>query len=654
MFELSNSITKKKILFSRKDCLLLAGIFLAALSIRLVFFFQLKSTLLYGFFSLDSGHYHNFALRILEGNFSFKESAYLNPLYPIIIAGSYKIWGISPDSIIITQIFADSLTCIFLYLIGLTAFGSNIVGFLASVIYAFYSMAIFYSGFILGATFTCFFLSLFVLLVYLAENRNDTKLWFFSGLILGLVVMLRPNLILLIPFLFIGIYFLAPKDKFKRISEMLFVLLGLLLILLPFSLRNYHIEKRFSPLPVQGGLNFYIGNHQDAKGVYTFLDGISNAPVKQIKQSVIKARKESGRELTNSEASRFWLLKGLRFIKNHPKEYIFLMIKKMFLFWNKIEVGENVDFSFYKQFLPLFSLPLFSFVLVFPLAMAGVVCALWERKKKSWLLILMIFGCMFSVIFFFVTSRYRFPCVVFLILMASYSLTRLFALARFFDIRKAFFILLVFSASFLIANKHISDIKSQDLFFSSYNNLGIAYYKKGQLDQALRTFKKALQINAKYPSIYYNLGLVYQKQGRLQEAIVAFLRAIKLGPSHYKARSSLGLIYYSQGKYRQALSQFKKAAEINHESHNTYKNIMAVIYYHLGDNSRALELLEKVVENAPDNIRAHVNLSRIYLDLGKPDQALRYYRQAQELGFSDSNFYQVIKNYQSRSKHSSR
>jgi len=82
-------------------------------------------------------------------------------------------------------------------------------------------------------------------------------------------------------------------------------------------IRNYSIEKRFTPSAL-GGINFYIGNNPKATGCFISPHGISISPIEEIKTSIHYAEKESGKRLTPSQASHYWLLKGLKFIKDNP------------------------------------------------------------------------------------------------------------------------------------------------------------------------------------------------------------------------------------------------------------------------------------------------------------------------------------------------
>jgi len=59
-------------------------------------------------------------------------------------------------------------------------------------------------------------------------------------------------------------------------------------------------------------------------------------------------------------------------------------------------------------------------------------------------------------------------------------------------------------------------------YAEAYYNLGIAYYNSGKEDDAIRFFKKAIELN-NYVDSYFYLGVIYAKRGEKDKAI-EFLR----------------------------------------------------------------------------------------------------------------------------------
>ena len=115
---------------------------------------------------------------------------------------------------------------------------------------------------------------------------------------------------------------------------------------------------------------------------------------------------------------------------------------------------------------------------------------------------------------------------------------------------------------------------------SSYNNIGMVYDSKGELDKALEFYNKALEIQKeKAPNSldlagsYNNIGLVYRQKGELDKALEFYNKALEI--TKEKAPNSLdlaasynniGLVYRQKGDAARAEEYLKKAEEIKRKA----------------------------------------------------------------------------------------
>ena len=112
---------------------LLIGVFILALFIRLLYLNQIISTPIFYGLAADAEAYDNFALQIMKGNLTHKDSIYLNPLYPFFLALIYLIFGHSNLSVVCIQGLIDSISCILIYYIASMLFNKR-VGIIAALI----------------------------------------------------------------------------------------------------------------------------------------------------------------------------------------------------------------------------------------------------------------------------------------------------------------------------------------------------------------------------------------------------------------------------------------------------------------------------------------------------------------------------------------
>ncbi len=98
---------------------------------------------------------------------------------------------------------------------------------------------------------------------------------------------------------------------------------------------------------------------------------------------------------------------------------------------------------------------------------------------------------------------------------------------------------------------------------AAYNELGNKYKQKGIYDEAIASYKKALEINPKDAGSHYNLGFAYVKKGLYNEAVHETESALKLDPKMADAHRNLGLIYYLYLKdNKKAVYHFKKLLQL--------------------------------------------------------------------------------------------
>lgn len=545
----------------KKNHILLLTILAVSIGLRIAYLYQISSTPLFGFYTVDSQYHDKFALKILEGNLTFKETIYISPLYSFFLAAIYKLFGHSLMAAALLQVIIDTITGVFLYIICAKAFGKKSIGLAAFFIYSCYAISIFYTAFILEATLSAFFMTGFIMAILYADSDNKKILWILSGIIFGLLLLVRANAMLLAPFLIFWTYSRRGKKAAKATLCLGLIFIGVFISVLPFSVRNHLITNNVSPFPVNGGLNFYIGNNPDATGIYRPLEGISNSPVNQIKQSILKAKMGMGREISPLQASSFWFLKGLRFIRNNPWQYIVLELKKIYLFWNRTEAVGNEDFYFCKSYIPLLRFPLFSFGFVAPFAILGFLFAAKQREAGLSLIALCVLGYMLSVITFYVEARYRFPVVPLIIIMASYAINQLFHLPKDRRTRELLLYLPILAISFLIVNARVAIADPALNLHINYNNLGVSYYEKGDVKNAAAEFEKALEANPRYSEAYNNLAAVYCRMGRLNESMRLYHKAIELNPNFREPWHGLAIVYTMLGDDDKAAEMYKKAQE---------------------------------------------------------------------------------------------
>ena len=93
------------------------------------------------------------------------------------------------------------------------------------------------------------------------------------------------------------------------------------------------------------------------------------------------------------------------------------------------------------------------------------------------------------------------------------------------------------------------------------NNLGAAWYEKGDYVKAVEYYKEAIRLNQDYAEAINNLGVIYSKQGNLDIAMDYYKKATRIDPNYAEAFNNIGVVFYKQGYLQKAIELFEKAIE---------------------------------------------------------------------------------------------
>ena len=176
------------------------AMFLLSLSLRLICFFQIVTTPLFGFYARDSPsttHWPRRSSRVICS----PESIYLNAVYPFFLAIVYALFGHSLSSALLVQVVVSAATTVLVFLLCRKLSCSTFTSLLAALFHAGYDLSIFYAVLLLDTTLSAFLLVGFLLaLAYAADGRHP-GCWFISGVLFGLCAVLRTNVAVFLPFL---------------------------------------------------------------------------------------------------------------------------------------------------------------------------------------------------------------------------------------------------------------------------------------------------------------------------------------------------------------------------------------------------------------------------------------------------------------------
>ncbi|NQT46812.1 MAG: glycosyltransferase family 39 protein [Candidatus Omnitrophica bacterium] len=513
-------------MLKNRTIIILSLIFLLAFTLRVAYVTQVKAHPLsedvFESDAFDQYRFDTLAKEISSGAWGGTDRPFqYEPLYSYFLAISYKLFGYNHFTPRIIQAFIGSILIFLMYLLTKEIFGRG-AGFVAAFITAFYGIFVFYNGVLLRASLLVFLNVLVVFLLLLARRKRKPFLWFLAGSVLGLSILTRTNMLL--PFVLFWILFAIKEVSFKkRVTFVLFFLLGSFIVILPASYHNYKTSGKFMPVSTDYTA-FWVGNVHDGIGVDLIYTDIYHKMV----------------EASGNNTARMVKL-FIEEIKEYPAEMQQLYLRKLRMFFNGYEVPANLNYYLFKEWPSILQRPFFNFTFISPLAILGIFLSL--KTKRETLLYIFFFVLSGSVILFHIQARYRLPVVPFFIIFASYAVVWLIRQLR---CRKWGYIfmstvVLVSLYSFVKPDPTYGlSYKANDLIRDTdYSMAAHSYFNKEDYDMAIYYFERGLRIKPNWVVGHSNLGIAYGKLGYYNQARREWEAALHIDPNCESAQNNL-------------------------------------------------------------------------------------------------------------------
>jgi len=98
---------------------------------------------------------------------------------------------------------------------------------------------------------------------------------------------------------------------------------------------------------------------------------------------------------------------------------------------------------------------------------------------------------------------------------------------------------------------------------SSFYNLGLLYWYKGEIEHALHEFQCMVALDPYSHDGYFNLGKAYEKLGNFTNAIAAYNRSKKLAPYYADTHYHLGRCLENVGKVEEGRASYAEALRLD-------------------------------------------------------------------------------------------
>ncbi|MEW6263022.1 MAG: tetratricopeptide repeat protein [Thermodesulfobacteriota bacterium] len=143
------------------------------------------------------------------------------------------------------------------------------------------------------------------------------------------------------------------------------------------------------------------------------------------------------------------------------------------------------------------------------------------------------------------------------------------------------------------------ELKEKDLA-QAYNSRGNAWFDKGDLDQAIADYTRAIEADPKNGYAYYSRAFAHDHKGQADKAISDFTKAIEINPRDADSYFGRGNAWFDKKDLNKAIADFSKAVEFNPNLADAYYN-RAVAYANNGEWDKAYQDAKKALSLSPNN-----------------------------------------------------
>src|SRR5271165_4851418 len=161
-------------------------------------------------------------------------------------------------------------------------------------------------------------------------------------------------------------------------------------------------------------------------------------------------------------------------------------------------------------------------------------------------------------------------------------------------------------------------------------NLGLALFQKGQVDDAIAQYEKAVEVFPNYVAAHYNLGNALLQKGELDKALAQYKRAVEIDPNDAEAHVNLGNALFQKEQLDEAVAQFQEAVEINPNDAEAQYNL-GNAFFQKGQLDEAVAQFQKALEIDPNSFATHYNLGGALFQKGQLDEAITQFREVLRL-----------------------
>jgi 4-amino-4-deoxy-L-arabinose transferase-like glycosyltransferase len=254
-------------------------------------------------------------------------TAILPPVYPYVLAGVFRLFGIysalSGFATLTLQSLSSALTCLVTFYIGEKSF-SRTVGKAAAWVFAFNPFGIYISvEWVWETALSTLLVSLVFLETLYLQHSTRRRDWLAFGLLCALTALTNPAVIAALPFLGLWLWRWLREQRAHPGPLIGTATLVFLLTAAPWLVRNYLVFHQVMPFRSNFGLELRLGNYPDGMGTRA----LAMHPSQNNRE--LEKYRRMGEIAYIAEKKR----EAIQFIARHPRTFLKLTVLRFLMWW---------------------------------------------------------------------------------------------------------------------------------------------------------------------------------------------------------------------------------------------------------------------------------------------------------------------------------
>ena len=343
----------------------------------------------------------------------YKEKVFhQEPLYAYILAIFIALDMDPVQTMLTLQLFLGIAGGIVLMLVTKSNFGYA-ASFYAGIIYLFCGILLYNEIILLRTSWSVF---LTILLVYMLDRilkLHSTKAYFVTGTVFGLAYLMQSTFVLFLLVALVSCYIKNTKEFKSALVKLGICLFGFILVISPVLIRNLYTGCPLFSMSSVGPITFIVPNANPSISYSSWY------PQAQLHTPLLE---QGYAGISDAIKATLTTHTGLGSISD-------LLLNKLRTIWLGYEYPNNENFYLYKENFPILRFLFLDFFIIAPLAIAGILVAVYKRKS--------VYSLYFAVVFhlaimlaFYVLARFRAPLVIVAIPFAGYLITEITQISK--------------------------------------------------------------------------------------------------------------------------------------------------------------------------------------------------------------------------------